>query len=87
MDNMTAQIPDSPDFVLGVGEALDIIEGVVGGGLVGLGAYIVTGAVSTIPANFLSGIPHADAIISTITGALVFTAMVIRKMRIRHKVF
>jgi hypothetical protein len=83
---MTAQIPESPNVVLGVGEALDIIEGVVGGGLVGLGAYIVTGSVSTIPANFLSGIPHADAIISTITGALVFTAMVIRKMRIRHNI-
>lgn len=83
---MTAQIPDSPDIVLGIGEALDIVEGVVGGGLVGLGAYIVTGAVATIPSNFLSGIPNAPAIISTITGALVFTAMVIRKMRIRHKI-
>ena len=74
---MSAQPPT--DTILGLDEALDILEGITAGGLVGLGTYVVAGAVATLPAAFLT-VPEV-APLSAIAGALAFVGVAVGKIR------
>jgi uncharacterized membrane protein YGL010W len=67
---------------LGVEEALDIIEGLVAGGLVGLGAFIIGGAVAALPGSFLTVAEVTP--ISVIGGALAFVGTALHQIRARN---
>ena len=59
--------------------AYDIIEGLVTGGLSGLGAYIVGGAVASLPNAFIgAGIVPT---LSVLAGALGFVGYALPKLR------
>jgi hypothetical protein len=65
-----------------VEEALDVIEGLVAGGLVGLGAFVVGGAVASLPGAFLTASEVTP--ISVIAGALAFVGTALHQIRSRN---
>jgi VIT1/CCC1 family predicted Fe2+/Mn2+ transporter len=66
----------------GVDEAFDIIEGIVDGGLIGFGAYIVGSAVSILPSSFIQ--PQTVTPLAVIVGALGFIGVALKNMRERR---
>lgn len=64
-----------------INSAFDIIEGIVAGGLMGFGAYVITGAVQTLSGSFLVGVNPVD--ISVIVGALGFIGYSLPNLRKR----
>ena len=76
---MSTQSAGSP---LGPEEALDIIEGLVAGGLVGLGAFIIAGAVAALPSSFLTLAEVTP--VSVIAGALAFVGTALHQIRTRN---
>jgi len=66
-----------------VNSAFDLLEGLVGGGLTGLGTDIIGTAVAGLPNSFitLAVVPS----LSIIAGALVFVGYSIAKIRTRIK--
>lgn len=76
---MSSQGTGSP---LGVEEALDIIEGVVVGGIIGLGAFIVSGAVASLPGAFITAAEVTP--LSVIAGALAFVGTALHQIRVRN---
>ncbi|MGC8621738.1 MAG: hypothetical protein ACP5U0_07495 [Caldisphaera sp.] len=61
--------------------ALDLIEGTVAGGLVGLGFDIIANAVSVLPNSFLAVSPNIVAPLSVVAGALAFIGYSLPKIR------
>ncbi len=61
--------------------ALDLVEGVVFGGVVGVGMDIIAGAVATLPNSFLTTTMVSP--LSVIVGALVFVGVSIHQIRQR----
>jgi len=71
-------------ITFGESEALDIVEGIVAGGLVSVSTDIIATAVSALPGSFLSSsivIP-----ISAITGALTFVGIALHNIRARRQI-
>ncbi len=64
-----------------VNSALDIVEGLVSGGLVGLGTYIIGGAVASLPSAFITA--SIVSPLSVIAGAMTFVGYGIAKVRTR----
>lgn len=64
--------------------SLDLFEGVVGGGVIGLGFSVVAGAFASLPGAFItvSQVP----LFSTAIGALAFTGIAIHQIRRRLSV-
>ena len=63
--------------------SLDIIEGLTSGGLAGLGAYVVAGAVASLPSAFITVAMVTP--LSVIAGALAFVGYAFPKIRNRIK--
>ena len=66
-----------------VNSGLDVVEGVVWGGLAGFGADVIGGAVSALPGAFLTA--SAVTPLAVVVGALVFVGYAIPKIRSRIK--
>lgn len=64
-----------------VNTALDIIEGIVGGGLLGFGAYIIASAVAGLSGSFMP--VGAVGGMSVIVGAMGFVGIAIHNIRAR----
>jgi hypothetical protein len=62
-----------------VNVSLDLIEGLVAGGLLGFGAYIVVGALASLPGAFLTAAEVTP--LSVLVGALGFVGYSIPKVR------
>jgi VIT1/CCC1 family predicted Fe2+/Mn2+ transporter len=83
MADTTPSVPhDTMSSGFGLPEALDLIEGVAVGGVVGVAAYIVGGAVASLPAAFITT-PVATAL-SVVAGGLAFVGVAISKIRRRR---
>jgi hypothetical protein len=65
-----------------VNDGFDLLEGVVAGGVVGIGTEIIASAVATLPHAFLSVSEVAP--VSVVVGALVFVGVAIKQMRDRR---
>ncbi len=61
--------------------ALDLVEGIVFGGVLGVGTDIIATAVSTLPNSFLT--PAMVSPLSVVVGALVFVGVSIHQIRQR----
>ena len=66
-----------------VNSAFDVIEGLVAGGLTGLGADIIAGAVASLPHAFISATVVSP--LSVIAGALAFIGYALPRIRSRVK--
>ena len=66
-----------------VNSAFDIIEGLVAGGLTGLGTDIIAGAVATLPNAFITTAVVPP--LSIVAGALAFVGYSLAKIRTRIK--
>jgi hypothetical protein len=67
---------------LGIEEALDIVEALVAGGLVGLATLIIGSAVAAFPSSFLTVAEVSP--LSVLGGALAFVGTAIRQIRARN---
>ena len=67
-----------------VNSGLDIIEGVVAGGILGMATYIIGDAVSLLPGAFISA--SAVGPLAIVVGALGFVGYSIKKIRGRISV-
>lgn len=70
-----------PSYNLGIDEALDIVEGITAGGVVGFGTYVIGGAVASLPSAFLTAAQVGP--LSAIVGALTFVGIAVKQMRSR----
>lgn len=61
--------------------SLDIVEGVVAGGLIGMSADLIASAVATVPNAFITA-PFVP-VFSVIAGVLAFTGIAIHQIRKR----
>ena len=63
-------------------DAMDILEGIIAGGVLSIGTYIVSSGVSSITGSFL----NAGAVIpiSVVVGGLAFVGVSIKQMRSRR---
>jgi len=68
----------------GESEALDIIEGVVAGGLISVATDIIASAVSYMPGSFLTTTMVLP--LSMITGALTFVGIALHNIRARRQI-
>jgi len=68
----------------GESEALDIIEGLVAGGLISVATDIIASAVSYMPGSFLTTTMILP--LSAITGALTFVGIAIHNIRSRRQI-
>jgi multisubunit Na+/H+ antiporter MnhC subunit len=66
-----------------INSSIDLIEGVVAGGLTGLGAFLIGNAVSVLPSAFISTTIVTP--LSVIAGALAFVGYALPKIRARIK--
>jgi len=66
-----------------VNSAFDLIEGLVAGGLTGLGADVIAGAVASLPNAFLTA--TAVPPLSVVAGALAFIGYALPRIRSRIK--
>ena len=64
-------------------DGLDIIEGIVGGGVLSIGTYIIASGVSSITGSFL----NAGSVIpiSVVVGGLAFVGISLKQMRARRQ--
>ena len=62
-----------------VNSALDILEGIAAGGILGMGTYIIGDAVSLLPGAFISA--SAVEPLAIIVGALGFVGYAIKEVR------
>jgi len=68
----------------GESEALDIIEGLVAGGLISVATDIIASAVTYMPGSFLN--TSMVLPLSAITGALTFVGIAIHNIRSRRQI-
>ena len=66
-----------------VNSAIDIVEGVVAGGLLGVGSEIISSAVASFPNAFIS--TSLVAPLSVVVGALTFVGYSLHNIRNRVK--
>jgi hypothetical protein len=64
-----------------INSGLDIIEGAVAGGILGIASYVIMGAVASLPSSFLS--TSVVAPLSVIVGAMGFIGYALPKIRSR----
>jgi len=71
-------------ITFGESEALDIIEGLVAGGIISIVTGLIGSAIASMPYTFITSIYVAP--LSAITGALTFVGIAIHNIRARKQI-